>query len=189
MTLKQQHFYYGAILSAIIENNPDASVAMLQRNDEHRGIFTIETNTSQKCCIFFKQALQKKKETKVWQFLFSDDDVDILKIYYNEKIPTFIYLLCRTSELKNSEIAVLKLDEFLNLNKESITIKPNHHNFDISRGKSPSNDFSIARNRITKDFDTLITEVVKDSNGYYCPRCNIPIDIEQLIQRHCCCQH
>lgn len=61
MTLAQQHFYYGAILSAIIENNPDASVAMLQRNDENRGIFTIETNTSQKCCIFFRHAGQKKK--------------------------------------------------------------------------------------------------------------------------------
>ena len=29
-SLKQQHFYYGAILSAIIEYNPDTSLVLLQ---------------------------------------------------------------------------------------------------------------------------------------------------------------
>lgn len=41
MYLKQQHFYYGAILSAIIEYNPDASMVLVQKDDETRKIFNI----------------------------------------------------------------------------------------------------------------------------------------------------
>lgn len=175
MTLTQQNFYFGAILSAIIEYNPDASMAMLQRNDDHRGIYRIETNTSQTCCFLFKHAGQKRDNTKSWQFLFSDEELEFLENCHNDKTPTFIYLLCRTPELKSSEIAVLNLIEFRNLNKNSITVRPEKRSFIISRGKSPTNDFSIPRNRIQKDFDDLINEVVEDSRGYYCPRCKIPL--------------
>lgn len=35
-SLKQQHFYYGAILSAIIEYNPDTSLVLLQPSEESR---------------------------------------------------------------------------------------------------------------------------------------------------------
>lgn len=170
MYLTQQNFYFGAILSAIIEYNPDASMAMLQRNDDHRGIYRIETNTSQTCCFLFKHAGQKRENIKSWQFLFSDEELDFLEKCHNDKTPTFIYLLCRTPELKSSEIAVLNLIEFRNLNKSSITVRYEKRSFIIS-----GSSYAIPRNRIQKDFDTLINEVVEDSSGYYCPKCKIPL--------------
>lgn len=175
MKLTQQHFYFGAILSAILQSNPDASLAMLQRNAQHKGFYTIETNKSQNCCIYFKHAGQRRDETKSWQFVFTDKDFEILDKCHEDKAPTFIYLLCHTPDLKNCEIAVLNLIEFRSLNKDSITVRPKDHSFIVSRGRSPSNNINIPRNRIEKDFDVLINEVVQISNGYYCPNCKIPL--------------
>ena len=62
-SLKQQHFYYGAILSAIIEYNPDTSLVLLQPSEESRNKYRIQTNTvKQECIIFFKHAFEKKRD-------------------------------------------------------------------------------------------------------------------------------
>ena len=175
MKLTQQHFYYGAILSAILEYNPDANMALLQRNSDNRSIYTIETNSSQNCCVFFKHTAQKREDSPSWQFVFTQNEMATLEKCYNDKVPTFVFLLCRTSNLKNSEIAVLNLKEFRDLNKDSITVRPDGHSFYISRGKSPDNSVKIPRNRIEKTFDALIEEVVEVSHGYYCPRCKFPL--------------
>ena len=173
MYLKQQHFYYGAILSAIIEYNPDASMVLVQKDDETRKIFNIETNKSQSCRIFFKYATEKKTTSNSWLFIFSQNDTNLLEQCYIEKIPTFIYLLCVKENLKESEIEILKLDEFRGLNKSSFTIKlpKRSRSFFIARSKSPITDYPIPRNRIESNFDKLINEVIEDSNGYYLPKC------------------
>lgn len=173
MKLKQQHFYYGAILSALIEYNPDASMVMLQKDVDDRRVYQIETNTNQGCYIFFKHAFEKKNVDSSWLFTFTQPDILQLKNYHTQKIPTFLYLLCANTNLKNSEIAILKLDEFLKLNKTSITIKipKNSHTFHIARGNSPVNDYEFPRNRIEKSFDDLINEVIKESKGYYSSKC------------------
>lgn len=173
MKLKQQHFYYGAILSALIEYNPDASVVMLQKDIENRGVYKLETNKDKDCCVFFKHATEKKSVQNSWLFTFTDNDMALLKNYHKEKISTFLCLLCIKPNFKESEIAILKLDEFLMLNKINITIKipKNSRYFCAARDKSPLNDFKFPRNRIEKSFDTLINEIVKESDGYYSPRC------------------
>lgn len=173
MKLKQQHFYYGAILSALIEYNPDASMVMLQKEVDNRGIYQIETNTNQGCYVYFKHAFEKKNVNNSWLFSFTKSDISQLQDYYEQKIPTFVYLLCAKPDLKGSEIAILKLDEFLHLNRTSITVKTpkNSHSFRVARDKSPINDYEFPRNRIEKSFDDLINEVVKESNGYYSPKC------------------
>lgn len=171
MKLKQQHFYYGAILSAIIEYNPDAHMVLLQKSSDHRSIYQIQTNTSKDCVIYFKHA-NETKENK-WQFGFTERNMAELQKCHERKIPTFIYLLCTKPNWKDSEIAILRLDEFRHLNKESIVVKiiPNSRNFIIPQGQSPTLDLSVPRNRITLTFDELIDSLIKESKNYYLPRC------------------
>lgn len=175
-SLKQQHFYYGAILSAIIEYNPDTSLVLLQPSEESRNKYRIQTNTvKQECIIFFKHAFEKEVGSRSWVYNFSDKDKEFLKECHKEKIPVFIYLLCAMKNLKDSEIAVLRYwDEFSQvINKKNFTIslKKRYSNFYLHRSKLSADDILIPRNRIEKNFDDLINETIKQSNGYYCPKC------------------
>lgn len=178
--LKKEHFCYGAILTAIMEYNPDSSFVLLQPHNNSRKIYHIQTNTSQECVIFFKYAFEKGQSKQSWLFSFSDNDKEFLKTYYDKKIPVFIYLLCGVSELFNSEVAVLRYDEYKEIShKKSITLnkKKNSHNFFLYRTKSIKDIIPLPTNRIEKTFDDLINEEVKLSHGYYCPNCGTKITI------------
>ena len=110
-----------------------------------------------------------------YEYNFSDKDKEFLKECHKEKIPVFIYLLCAMKNLKDSEIAVLRYwDEFSQvINKKNFTIslKKRYSNFYLHRSKLSADDILIPRNRIEKNFDDLINETIKQSNGYYCPKC------------------
>lgn len=179
-SLKQEHFYYGAILTAIMEYNPDTSMVLLQPENDSRKVYRIQTNSSQECVIFFKHAFEKKNGSQSWLYQFSEADKEFLQSCHDSKIPTFIYLLCAVKNLKNSEIAVLRFDEFhevMHKNGFTIGLKKNYPKFYLHRTKSPKDDLEIPRNRIEKDFDYLINDIVKSSNGYYCPTCGTKIPL------------
>ncbi|GAA4654475.1 hypothetical protein GCM10023142_16130 [Anaerocolumna aminovalerica] len=177
--LKKSHFYYGAILDAIFQYNEDASPALILNDEDTRQAYKILTNTSrQECIVFFKYASQPKafnrnENYSSWLFTFSDDDKERIYNYYNnDHLPVFIYLLCSKKELKNSEIVVLKYDEFLKVeDNKSITIgvEKNKNSFylflPISRSKDDA--IQIQRNRIEKTFDELINEVIKEKPRLY----------------------
>lgn len=177
-SLKQEHFYYGAILTAIIEYNPDTSIVLLQPQNETRKIYKIQTNKSQECVIFFKHAFEKQAGSQSWQFQFSNDDKSFLEECYKKKTPVFIYLLCAINNLKDSEIAVLRYEEFNEVSsKTNFTISKEKHsrNFYLHRSKSNKDSILISRSRIQKSFDDLISEEIELSNGYYCPNCGAEI--------------
>lgn len=179
-SLKQEHFYYGAILTSILEYNPDASLVMLRPHNDTRKIYHIMTNSSQECVIFFKHAFEKTSGSQSWLYQFSESDKEFLKQCHEKRIPTFIYLLCGVENLRNSEIAVLRYDEFAEvIHKKTFTIslKKNFPKFYLHRTKSPKDDLQIPRNRIERSFDYLINDIVKSSNNYYCPNCGTHISI------------
>lgn len=177
-SLKQEHFYYGAILAAIMEYNPDTSLVLLQPQNDTRRVYHIQTNTSQECRIFFKHAFEITEGSQRWSYRFSETDKEFLKSCHDEKIPTFIYLLCGVKNLMKSEIAVLRYDEFAEvMDKKNIGIraKKGYSYFYLHRERSPKGDLAIPRNRIEKDFDYLINDIIESSNGYYCPNCGTKI--------------
>ena len=174
MYLKKQDFYYGAILRAILEYNPDSSMAMVERNDDYSNVYRIETNKSKKSCYcLFKHGNEIKNNPNSWQFKFSPKELDFLNQCHSSKTSAFIYFLCRRENLTHSEIAVMNLDEYIKINKPSLTIGivEKKRDFTVARDKSPINDILLPRNRIEKDFDTLIEDIIKISNGYYCDHC------------------
>lgn len=116
-------------------------------------------------------------------FQFSDVDKQFLEECHNNKMPTFVYLLCAVNNLKNSEIAILRYDEFQEVaHKKNFTIgtKKNAQKFYLHRTRSPQNDLEIPRNRIEKTFDYLINDIVESSHGYYCPKCGTHINCDDF---------
>ena len=108
-SLKQEHFYYGAILTAIMEYNPDTSIVLLQPKNDTRKIYKIQTNQCQECIIFFKHAFEKENGSQSWLYQFSDNDKKFLEECYQRKTPVFIYLLCAVDNLKNSENCCIEI--------------------------------------------------------------------------------
>ncbi len=179
-SLKQEHFYYGAILTAIMEYNPDTSMVLLQPKSRTRKIYKIQTNQSQECYVFFKHAFEKQIDSQSWQFQFSKNDKEFLHNCYKSKIPVFIYLLCAVKNLKESEIAVLRYEEFNEVSLKTnftITKEKNSRNFELHRSKSSKDSITFSRSRIEKTFDDLINEEIKLSHGYYCPKCGTEVII------------
>lgn len=43
--LKKNHFYYGAILDALCQYNPDASPILMSHEEEPRQVYKVMTNT------------------------------------------------------------------------------------------------------------------------------------------------
>lgn len=170
--LKKNHFYYGAILDALCQYNPDAS-PVLMSHEESRQVYRVMTNTSQECILFFKYASPKtggKNEQDIsYLFTFSDDDKQKLKAYMEKyNCPIFLYLLCKQPDLKDSEIIVLKYEEYQNVEENrAITIriqKSKNYILLFKKGsKARDNAYQIPRNRIEKTFDELADDFMKES--------------------------
>lgn len=177
--IKKMNFYYGAILAAILQYNPDASPTLILNDEESRQAYRILTNTSkQEYILFFKYATSKQKESKdkqytSWLFSFSVDDKEKLKTYYEKSgFPVFICLLCLRDKLYNSEIAILKYEEYKKvLANQTITIglEAGKHNFYLFTGNSKSRDdaYKISTTRISKKFDDLAKEVIKSNPQHF----------------------
>lgn len=173
--LKKNHFYYGAILDALCQYNPDAS-PVLMSHEESRQVYRVMTNTSQECILFLKYASPKtggKNEQDIsYLFTFSDDDKQKLKAYMDKyDCPIFLYLLCKQPDLKDSEIIVLKYEEYQNVEENrAITIriqKSKNYILLFKKGsKARDNAYQIPRNRIEKTFDELADDFMKESSPH-----------------------
>lgn len=173
--IKKMNFYYGAILTSILQNNPDASPTLILNDEETRQAYKILTNTSnQENILFFKYASSKQKmdadedkQYTSWLFSFSSDDKEKLKMYYEKTgLPVFICLLCLRSKLHNSEIAILKYEEYKMVSQNqtvTIGLDPGKHNFYLFLGnsKSKSMAYKIPTTRINRTFDELAKEVLQ----------------------------
>ncbi|MBQ2887040.1 MAG: hypothetical protein IJE43_25285 [Alphaproteobacteria bacterium] len=173
--LKKNHFYYGAILDALCQYNPDAS-PVLMSHEESRQVYRVMTNTSQECILFLKYASPKtggKNEQDIsYLFTFSDDDKQKLKAYMDKyDCPIFLYLLCKQPDLKDSEIIVLKYEEYQNVEENrAITIriqKSKNYILLFKKGsRARDNAYQIPRNRIEKTFDELADDFMKESSPH-----------------------
>lgn len=188
--LKKNHFYYGAILDSLCQYNPDAS-PVLMSHEESRQTYKVMTNTSIECILFFKYASPKtngKNEDDIsYLFTFSDDDKKKLKDYQDKyDYPIFLYLLCKQPELKDSEIIILKYDEYQNVEENraiTIRIQKNKNYILLFRkgNKSEENAYRIPRNRIEKTFDELIVDTMKVSPNGVVRKSNNMSQMDSLI--------
>lgn len=166
--LKQWYFYYGSIITAILENNPEASPTLLV-NEESKQVYKIKTrNSKEEYILYLKYASCRQGKEQLynsWVFNFTEDDKERLERYHSKDGVIFIYLLCLKENMQNSEIAVLKYDEYTYVkNKSAITIgaEKNKRNFYLFTGesKSRSEALLVRRNRIGYSFHKLLEDEV-----------------------------
>jgi len=109
--LSKADFYYGALLSNLI--NSGFLPAIFERG-ENRRIYTF-SNDSGDYMIFAKYVSEpskrQKKNVQVWQFNFSQEEIEKIRSYENIKHQHYFALICGKEELKDSEIALLSLTD------------------------------------------------------------------------------
>ena len=163
--LKLSNFYYGAVLNAILEKNPEFSPTLVLYDDDNRQAYKILTEYNENYILFLKYATSrncKKNRYTSWTFNFSQNDKKQLQEYSIDS-SVFICLLCLKEELQNSQLAILTYNEYLKINnKNSITInlEKRKKNFGLFLGysKARKDTYPIPRNRIEKSFKDILNE-------------------------------
>ena len=157
--LKKEHFYYGAMLNALLEYNEDTEPVILSANDD-RQVFKVMPNKSSECILFFKYA-RMKSESLNCSFSFSSDDKRKLREYHEGEYPVLLYFLCIKEELMDSEIIVLKYGEYHQVEKnKTVTFRFEKNKHYVCLCRKGKGDIRIPRNRIEKSFDKLLFESI-----------------------------
>lgn len=151
--LKEADFYYGAVLSTLI--NRGICPALVESGKD-RQIYDFMTNKKE-FRLFVKYRSRpigtKTPEYSSWQFHFSDDDKHELTMFMSESKHLSVGLVCGESQLNKSQYAVLHREEVIRLfdeQKDSFTIsrKTGEKAFRISIGGGRENALQIPSNRL-----------------------------------------
>ena len=151
--LRESDFYYGAILSTLLNNG---ICPMLIEGGTDRQVYDFTTNDKE--FRLFAKYRSAPINTKAegyysWQFVFSDKDMDEIKAFLNSGKGFSIGLVCGADTLNQSQYAVLKRDnieELIKQGKTSVTLsrKKGEHAFRISIGGGRENSLKIKANEI-----------------------------------------
>lgn len=170
LKLQQRDFYIGAVLSCFFVNNLDSKPSLIENIDNSSQLWRMTTNNSRDFFAYIKYTTDKlpdpKKSTNIrWQFSLTDKDKQCIeKKATLENLPVVLFFLCGMKDLIDSEICVVRYEEYLQVqDKSTITIKkvyekPNSHprNFFLHIGKKQSEVLPIKRNRIEQNIETLL---------------------------------
>ena len=151
--LKEADFYYGAVLSALI--NRGICPALVEGGND-RQIYNFTTN-EQDFLLFIKYRSKpistKTPEYTSWQFCFSADDIKELTQFMSSAKHLCVGLVCGNQKLNTSEYAVLHKEDLIQLFSEgknafTISRKKGEKAFRISVGGGRGNAIQISSNRL-----------------------------------------
>jgi hypothetical protein len=150
--LKEADFYYGAVLSNLINNH--ICPALIEGGSD-RQVYDFTTDEKDfRLFVKYRSASIKTKteDYTSWQFVFSDADIQELREYCGQDSHFSLGLICGESPMNQSQYAVLHKEEILQLlewGKSSITlsIKKGEHAFRLSVGGGRDNAMQIPANR------------------------------------------
>lgn len=123
--LREADFYYGAILSTLLNNGV---CPMLIEGGTDRRVYDCTTNKNEFRMFVKYRSLPintKKEGYYSWQFVFSDKDIDEIKNFLSLEKDLRIGLVCGADKLSKSQFAVLQqsnIEELIELGKTSITV-------------------------------------------------------------------
>lgn len=152
--LKEADFYYGAILSTLINNN---ICPVLIEGDGDRQVYEFTTDDGDFRLFVKYRSTPTNTLTEgysSWQFNFSDDDYEELMEYLGDDKHLSLGLVCGDVRLNESEYAVLnkeEIQELFNAGKHSFTIsrKTGERAFRVPvEGSSRENAMRIPSNRL-----------------------------------------
>ncbi|NLJ40992.1 MAG: hypothetical protein GX352_05200 [Clostridiales bacterium] len=155
--IKISDFYYGAILSMLLNNGIRP---ILVESGQNRQIYDLGTDRNN--CILFMKYRADKQDTKTpnyksWVFTFTDQDKLEIKNYIRKGSNLMVVLICGVTDLSESEVAVIDQSEtqkIFELGKGSVTINRIKHEmyYRIPIGGGRENAMLIRANRFEELF-------------------------------------
>lgn len=151
--LKEADFYYGAVLSTLINNG---ICPMLIEGGNDRQVYEFATDQGD-FRLFLKYrsfaTATKRGDYLSWSFTFSTSDRRELNEFFQQKKSLSLGLVCGSKDLRDSEYAVLQKDDIqqiLDAKKGSLTIsrKKGEKAFRISMGGSRDNALQLKSSRL-----------------------------------------
>lgn len=114
-TIRKADFYYGSLLSVLINNGVAPAIVS---PGENRRIYSMTTDEAT-YEIYTKYASSPSSRmntsARLWSFSFSNDEIEMIKEYENNGKKYLFALICGDHErMQNSEIAVLTLSQAKN---------------------------------------------------------------------------
>lgn len=112
--LKAEDFYYGAFLSALLNNSPDGKPCLFDDpGSDSRRIYRLETNQNGETFFYckYRTSPNKSNDGLLWTFNFSDREVGTLQEFHKQNERLRIVLICVVDGLTESEIAIVDYDQ------------------------------------------------------------------------------
>ncbi|WP_340673624.1 hypothetical protein [Brevibacillus agri] len=109
--LRKADFYYGSLLSCFV--NRGLAPAIIEPGESRR-IYKLATNDGD-FRIYAKYVSaslpRQKNDVRLWQFIFSPEEVEYIREYKEIKTTLYFALICGQERMQDSEIAILSLDQ------------------------------------------------------------------------------
>ena len=151
--LMESDFYYGAVLSTLLNNG---ICPMLIEGGADRQVY--DFTTDEKEIRMFVKYRSAPIETKTedyfsWQFVFSEKDLREINSYLKSNKEFSLGLVCGASKLNKSQYVVVErevVEELFSQRKTSLTVsrRKNERYFRISIGGGRENSIKVKANRI-----------------------------------------
>ena len=151
--LKKSDFYYGAVLSTLLNN--EICPALIEGGTD-RQVYDFTTDHKDfRLFLKFVSAPIKTQTTdyRSWQFVFSPSDISELNKYMKLDKGLSVGLICGEKTLTQSQYAVLDkevISQIFQMQKDSVTIsiKKGERFFRLFIGGGRDNAIRIKRNRL-----------------------------------------
>lgn len=123
-TLKECNFYHGAIIAHLLNQENPLNLRLLEKEEDDRGVYRVSSNEKDYvlfCRYSAKPVKNNKRNSKEWQFTFTQTDVERLKKYLLQDTKFFLILVCvaKTITAHVNEAYVLdkeKIEQLMVLN-------------------------------------------------------------------------
>ncbi|QRG65971.1 hypothetical protein [Brevibacillus choshinensis] len=109
--VRKADFYFGSMLSGLINNG--LAPAIIEPGESRR-IYSVSTDKGdyQIYSKYVSAPLKRQnKDTQLWQFAFSHDEIEFLKNFRKNGRKLCFALICGQEKLQDSEIAILSFEE------------------------------------------------------------------------------
>ena len=145
-------FYYGAVLSQLINNK--FSPALIE-SDKNRRIYNFAIDGSGDFALLLKYRSARPRKTKgysSWQFNLTDSDLNKINGYLTSRKDIRLCLILLTDSLSNSKYAILYKDDIrrlldLSLTSFTISFKKSENYYRISKNHDREGGFKVECNR------------------------------------------
>lgn len=105
--VNKSDYYYGALLSKILDNN---CTPVLVNKDANRGVYKITTNNRE--TLIYMKYVTNKQDDLLWNFRFTKENLEEIKSYMEQDVDLMFGLICSYESLLFTELGLCKLDEF-----------------------------------------------------------------------------